>query len=335
MSADRSSSDQLIEQPAVFGVRSVALTLLDEAAKARQRLGPTVEPDAVHDFRVALRRLRSWERAFRPELESSVSRKVRGRLRELAHAANPSRDTVVHLAWLREQLPTLSPSEHTGVAWLIESLEHALGLSDASLLAVVDQRFAATYRRLRRGLKAVPLKKVRKGGETLGEVVAQRIVGQVECVRARLAEVRTASDGQAVHAARIAGKQLRYTLEPMAAEIREIEVVLEWLKRLQDVTGDLHDVHVFANDIVAAAQVGAAAYARGLTVAVLKGDVGEAAQAQRENPTPGVLAVAARLRERSAGGFEVLRREWLGEGATDELVGWVRGIADRGRDRRA
>jgi CHAD domain-containing protein len=324
----------LIEQPAVLGVRSVALELLEKTAQARQLLGPVADPEAVHDFRVALRRLRSWERAFRPELESSVPRKIRRRLKALAQAANPSRDTAVHLQWLHEQILTLTPSEHVGVAWLIESLEQAIRVSDTELLGIVDHWFAGAYRRLKRGLKVVPAKRVGRHAPRFGDVVAKRIVDQVEVVRDRLAAVRTVADWREIHTARIAGKRLRYMLEPVAPYVLEVDPILDQLKRLQDLAGDLHDVHVFANDIVAAAQVGAAAYARQLTLAVVKGDVVEAAQAQRENPTPGVLAVAARLRERGARCFEELRWEWLGEGmggkaGTEELVGLVEGVAAR------
>ena len=332
MSADSLSSDQLIDHPASLAVRSVALGLLNGVAKARERLGPSVDPDAVHDFRVALRRFRSWERAFRLELQGAIPKKVRKRLRKMAQAANPSRDTAVHLEWLQEQLPTVTASEHTGVAWLIGSLEHALGLSDAALLKEIDEYFAMMHRRVRRGLKSVPVKRIRKGVR-LGDVVAERIVRQGEALQRCLVNVQSSGDWRGVHQARIAGKRLRYILEPLVSYGPEMDEIVEQLKRLQDVAGDFHDVHVFANDIVAAAQVGAAAYAKDLTLAVVKGDVGEAARAQKDNPTPGVLAVAARLRERASAGFEELRRDWLEGGKSGWVLEEVRKVAEGVRGR--
>ena len=52
-------------------VRVVALALLSDAAAQRERLAQPDDPEALHDFRVALRRLRSWIRSFRPLLDDT------------------------------------------------------------------------------------------------------------------------------------------------------------------------------------------------------------------------------------------------------------------------
>jgi CHAD domain-containing protein len=106
-----------------------------------------------------------------------------------------------------------------------------------------------------------------------------------------------------------------------------IDPIIDRLKQLQDTAGDLHDVHVFTDDVIAAAQRAAAMYARQLATAVFKGDLEGAARAQRENPMPGIMALAARLREREARCFETLRQEWL-DVAADDLLNQICDVAD-------
>ncbi|MBI2537627.1 MAG: CHAD domain-containing protein [Gemmatimonadetes bacterium] len=56
----------LLDLPAERGARLIARELLRRARSLSQRLGDAGDPGALHDFRVALRRLRSWTRAYRP-----------------------------------------------------------------------------------------------------------------------------------------------------------------------------------------------------------------------------------------------------------------------------
>src|SRR5687767_1386719 len=65
-------------------VRLVALAHLADAAHARDRLALGQDAEALHDFRVALRRFRSWERAFRQYTRGEVPKKQRRKLRDLA-----------------------------------------------------------------------------------------------------------------------------------------------------------------------------------------------------------------------------------------------------------
>ena len=55
--------DDLLDRPAPDAVRHVALDFLRQAAEARERLGDPSDAEALHDFRVAIRRLRSTVRA--------------------------------------------------------------------------------------------------------------------------------------------------------------------------------------------------------------------------------------------------------------------------------
>ena len=86
--------------PVERGARRLALVHLDAAMAARIRVKGSTDPEALHDYRVALRRLRSCLRSYRKELRATVTRKSRRQLRRLARGTNRSRDLEVHLEWL-------------------------------------------------------------------------------------------------------------------------------------------------------------------------------------------------------------------------------------------
>ncbi|HET6898246.1 MAG TPA: CHAD domain-containing protein, partial [Vicinamibacteria bacterium] len=99
--ADETPLPDLLRQPVDRAARDVALRLLEAAEKERHRLGHEDDPEALHDFRVAVRRLRSWLKTFKAPLSGSVSGKHRDVLRAVAHATNDGRDAEVHIEWLQ------------------------------------------------------------------------------------------------------------------------------------------------------------------------------------------------------------------------------------------
>ena len=70
--------------------------------------------EALHDFRVAIRRLRSLLRAYQDLTDAAIPRRLRRGLRALARATNASRDLEVKLAWLEAEKASLKPRERTG-----------------------------------------------------------------------------------------------------------------------------------------------------------------------------------------------------------------------------
>ena len=66
------------------GARAPAQPRARPRRAARGRLERPGDVEALHDFRVALRRLRSWERACRPHLGKTVPKRLRVLLRQLA-----------------------------------------------------------------------------------------------------------------------------------------------------------------------------------------------------------------------------------------------------------
>src|SRR5256885_374018 len=114
---------ELLEQPVERAARVVALILLENAQKARQRIDDPSDGDAAHGFRVAIRRLRSWLRALGPWLEDSIPKKAFRRLEKAARLTGDSRDAEVHLTWLEAQRAALSVRQRRGLNWLVEHIE--------------------------------------------------------------------------------------------------------------------------------------------------------------------------------------------------------------------
>src|SRR5919205_1701354 len=92
--------DRLLDRHPKEAARVIALEFLAQASAARERLDDPSDAEALHDFRVAIRRLRSTIRAFRRELDESVGGKARRRLRRLAQATNGGRDAEVQIEWV-------------------------------------------------------------------------------------------------------------------------------------------------------------------------------------------------------------------------------------------
>ena len=105
----------LPERPAVQGANILALHRLDAAAGAAKRLPVPDDAEALHDFRVGLRRLRTLLRSYGEALEGRVRRKTVKAVRRLGRDTNSARDTEVLESLLKGWDKALQPS-HRAVA---------------------------------------------------------------------------------------------------------------------------------------------------------------------------------------------------------------------------
>jgi CHAD domain-containing protein/CYTH domain-containing protein len=236
-------------------VRLVALGHLADATAAHARLVNETDDEALHDFRVALRRLRSWERAFRPYLKGDLSKKLRRRLRNLARDTGASRDLEVHLDWLANQRRSLGRRQRAGLKWLMSELEQQKADADTVLAKDVDGRFQRLEKRLTRALEAY-LERVhlRQDGRaaplpSFADALAPRVRRAAQELDDHLRLVRSIRDEREGHEARITAKRLRYLLEPVTRVVPGAADLVDRLKALQDVLGDMHDAQIFGGQI--------------------------------------------------------------------------------------
>jgi CHAD domain-containing protein/CYTH domain-containing protein len=321
------TDEAMLREPIDHGARLVAISLLDDAQKAADKLtslskelrdGDTAGNEALHDFRVSIRRLRSWVRAFRPWLGDDLRGKQRRRFSRIAETTRVARDASVHLEWLRKERSALSARQRVGQTWLSERLVvQRSGGIDAALPAAAD--FAPRIPKLTGRLDSYRAP-VRDADDTdrFGAAVAERLLKESEELRSRLAGVQSFTDVKQMHRARIAAKNLRYVAEPVLDLIHDGGAMLETLKALQDVLGDLHDVHVFAEELVAATEDAAGSRARRVSEVVLADDKDDSEddrvrRARARDPGPGLLGIARLLHERGMQAYAKLESDWLND----------------------
>lgn len=249
----------LLDRPAAEGARAVALRLLAEARERAGRLGWPGDDEALHDFRVSVRRLRSALRTWREVLGSDVRDKDLRRLRRVARSTGEARDTEVMLAWLGQAAGELPASQRSAVGWLARGL--ALPDGDAGLRRAAE-RLVETAAGLSHRLGR---ERIDPPGEPFGAAVAVRIREQARAVAGFLARVETLDDAPLAHRARIRGKRLRYLLEPLQDAPGPSPVrALKALKRLQELLGELNDARVAAEILRAAGRDAGPAVRRGI-----------------------------------------------------------------------
>jgi CHAD domain-containing protein/CYTH domain-containing protein len=292
--------------------RWLALRYLDEARAARARLDDGEDGEALHDFRVAVRRLRSALRAYRPHLRDGIGRKDRRRLRALARATGGARDGEVMIGWMRTRRAELAAEQEPGADWLLARLEARQRALDAGLREEVAHDFDREHRRLTERLGEYPARVSADSAREqprMGDTVADGVAAHAEALRSALAAVRSVDDQERAHEGRIEAKRLRYLLEPFAEEDAAARALVKRLKQLQDLLGEMHDAHV---------------------AGALLADERRAAQAEAPDALPGLDALAATARAETERLYAEAEPAWLGDRAADFFAG-VEAVAARFR----
>ncbi|HEY6223950.1 MAG TPA: CHAD domain-containing protein, partial [Gemmatimonadales bacterium] len=144
----------LLGRPAAQSVRLIAQGYLETATRALARLDDPADAKALHDFRVALRRLRTTLRAYRPLFEDSLGKKPAKQLGDIAESTNRVSEAEAALEWLRPLTTGLTPGERIGLVWLIDRIERRRVNDCDRCLSDVRRTFGAATRKLRKGLGA-------------------------------------------------------------------------------------------------------------------------------------------------------------------------------------
>ena len=237
--------------PVEEGARRLALWHFDALKVARGRLRDSSDPEALHDYRVALRRLRSCLRAYPKELGPKDSRTNRRALTRLARGTNESRDLEVHLGWLAEQRDAGSEADRAGILWLIERLSEAKRRKRDELLGLDEKLFPEIEARLSQQLSHLPSPGRLDGSvrRSTAAVTVRRARKAARRLHRRLGRIRGYSSETEIHRARIAAKHLRYLLEPFAPDLPGGDATVARLKSLQDGLGEVHDAQVLAGKL--------------------------------------------------------------------------------------
>lgn len=214
-----------------------ARKLLRACEEAAAKLSRDKSGEALHDFRVGLRRLRTELKA-----SSKGLGKHRRRLRELFARTGPWRDAQIEADWVRAYAG--EEDQEWALAPLLRELDESLAHGRAKALPELARRFSRAARKLRRRLcEGI---EVNLSGSDL-----RRLAGDVS---ERLAAVSGPDDDKRLHRARIAVKKLRYALELS----RRGGARLKRLRELQGLLGDLNDRRAVVDMLATAARAGVA-----------------------------------------------------------------------------
>lgn len=325
------SANRLARSPEE-GARLLALSFLDQARAARPRLADPEDTEALHDFRVALRRLRSCLRSYRSFLDESVPRKLAKKLKKVAQATGPGRDTEVQISWLRGRSPHLASSHRAGLSWMLAQLEKRMreGYEDAR--EEIERDFDKIEADLRRRLSVYHAEIHLGSGApqaTLADATAAILHTQVEELASHLARIEDADDEAEGHEARISAKRVRYLLEPFVEDLPAAGPIVKRFKALQDLLGDLHDAHVLETELTDAVETAAAERARRLmelSLAEVPDDDLLRAERRRSRES-GLISLARLNRARRDRLFEALEAEWL-HGEAEGFLREVEALGD-------
>jgi CHAD domain-containing protein len=198
------------------------------------RLGS--DPEDLHQFRVATRRLRAFLRAGRPLLEPSWSEPLRDELRWLGGALGPARDLDVLIERIADDVHGVG--EEHAFDGLLRALE---GERVDARRVVVEALSSDRYLALLDRLEHVGEPEPSGTGRTL------RKVWRAEWKRTRkaFAQLDESSSDDELHAGRIRVKRARYAAELAAHELgKRSRAFVRAAKELQDVLGEHQDAVV-------------------------------------------------------------------------------------------
>lgn len=242
-----------VEAHAVAQAESVGALVTAAMATATARLlrhDPGVrlgdDPEAVHQARVATRRLRADLRTFREFVDPVWAELLVEELRWLGGALGAVRDSEVlrdHVAQLAGRLPAEDRSAAVRVAGRLDAVRES---ARTTLLATLgSERYLALLETLVAASNQAPLAEV--ASAPLAEVLPAVVESNWKRIRRAVRALPADPPDADLHAVRILAKRLRYAAEAVGIALGGYERLAREAASLQDVLGRHQDA-VIAQD---------------------------------------------------------------------------------------
>ena len=223
--------------PAIEHVRAYLRTQVAEIERTDPLVRSGDDPEAVHDFRVAVRRMRSVLKSTEALFDKDWLKSLREELRWIGGEFAAARDLDVLLARLGKE----AGSEEAPVVKLLETERRRAWKRTRSALS--GERYLKLLDRLTAAVEAPP---VRRADLSL-EAVARR---EFKKLRRAARKLGPKASPDQVHRVRILAKRARYAAElaePVAG--KRARRFVEAAKQFQDVVGSHQDAVVAADRI--------------------------------------------------------------------------------------
>lgn len=237
--------------PALAGFRAVLRPYAEVLEGTWQGTIDDLDPEFLHELRVAVRRSRSLLAAGRRVLPGDVRQELREAFAWLGGVTGPARDLDVQVMGWPELTAVLTPPQAEALAPVLRHLEAERVATHAEVAAALRSERAVGIRDRFRGWLDLSDEEVQGGREAtmpLGVVAADRLrAAQRQVLRAGR-RIRSDSPPADLHQLRKDAKRLRYLLESFAAlgGKRRTRTVVDELRRLQDNLGAFQDAQVQA-----------------------------------------------------------------------------------------
>ena len=203
------------DSPAKLVVRSAIAGSVASLLRQDPLVRTTGDPEAVHQARVATRKLRSHLRTFGPLLDSEWTEPLRSELGWLAMGLGAVRDREVLLDRLRERAGSLPASDVKSATSLLRGLEEEIEALRKKLLVDLDsQRYIDLLERLVAAAQApMTLPEAEQPARAVLPALATSPWRRLRSAVRQLPETPTDSE---LHRIRILAKRARYAAEAVA-----------------------------------------------------------------------------------------------------------------------
>jgi CHAD domain-containing protein len=213
---------------------------MDKVRAELDKVRSNPDPDNVHDLRVAIRRCRSVAVVFEEVDPDAAWPEMRKTAKKLFRALGTLRDAHVMEDWVKKLTPASDPVRvqmHSS----FETEEPELRSEVLRVSSNFDEKeWKRFQRRLRQRVRVLPVSGL------AAECLAWERFEEIKQLHAQALRTKKSKPW---HALRIGLKKLRYTVESLLPEHHA--AWSENLKRLQDLSGDIHDLDVLAEKVKA------------------------------------------------------------------------------------
>jgi len=234
------------EEPLAEAARRLLRRQFERLLAREEGVRSGEDPEDVHQMRVATRRLRASLQILAPLYDEQTIARFRRGLRQIAQALGLVRDRDVFLEHEQSYQAGLPEEQHAGLEPLLASMREERVAARRELLADLEARRYARFKQTFAAFVSTPGVEVAPLSETGLPLRVRDRAGSLLWERYedwRAFEVLVPEgDEEALHAARIAGKRLRYTIELFAdAFWPRAEELLAPLTLLQESLGLIQD----------------------------------------------------------------------------------------------
>lgn len=221
-----------------------------EFISAARRTRAASDAEAIHDLRVASRRLNAAIRTWRSLVPTPARRAACRALRRLRRRLGKARELEVHVELLEARLPARKTVTRAAAAALLLRLKGRLARRRrAACRRASPKRIKRALRLLEAVVAGLPARLLRDPEAAEEALAVEREAGVT--ARDSIRQAAESEDDTSLHAARIQAKKWRYTIECLEDALpgRSSQGVRP-LRRIQEALGDIHD-RIVLRDVIA------------------------------------------------------------------------------------